>query len=215
MYKRMKRNYNASFQLSGKVLFTAWAVTFISFASVGQMVDTNVLALWLTNKSLTWSAETNGFQVGVEVGPKSSAKEIDILVLSSKETGHFYVLPPSGKPPKLELRDTNQVVIQPIKNKMDGELPQRIPASNLAHSQDGIFPGRGPIYDWFLLGPNSPNMLKAFVIGDVYQIMKEADYTLTVFPVIYKFETNGEYADRIDLPSVTTKIHLAPLQGKK
>jgi hypothetical protein len=104
------------------------------------------------------------------------------------------------------------------KNKMDGELPQRISENQLRSWKSTVrmwvesFQGRGHgvYYDYFFIGPNFPEMLKAVDISDVYKIKKEADYTLTVFPVIYKFETNYQYADRIDLPCVTTKIHLAP-----
>jgi hypothetical protein len=98
--------------LLGKMLFTTSVAALITFTSVGQTVNTNAFASWFTNKSLTWSAETNGFRVGVDVGPNLPAKEIGIWVLSSTNSGFSYVLPPSDKSPSLELRDTNGVVIQ-------------------------------------------------------------------------------------------------------
>lgn len=207
----MKCNNNDSRQVSRRMLvIIVSASTLIAFASIGQTVDTNILAPWFTNKSQVWSGETNGFRVGVDVGSNAPAKEIDIFVLSSKKEGLVYVYPPSGKLPKMELRDPDGILVQNVKGKMDGELPRKIPASGLRNG--GLFDYHSPAYQYFLLGQNSPNMLTMFEIGNVYHIKKEADYVLTIFPVIYKFETNYTLADRVDLPSVTTKVHLAPLR---
>jgi hypothetical protein len=48
-------------------------------------------------------------------------------------------------------------------------------------------------------------------LNDLYSITNEGDYTLTVRPVLYD-QHNRNYAtlDRLDLPSVTTKVHLVP-----
>jgi hypothetical protein len=186
----------------------------MSFTCLGQTTNINeFFAPLFKDKSLVWSAETNSFRTGVL--PVRPAKEIDIWVLSSTNPGLIYLYPPSGKPPKLELQDSNGVIILPIKNKMDGELPQRLSESNFRKFHfDGFFHGNGAEYGYIMLAKDRPHILTTFAIGDVYQIEKEADYSLTVFPVIYKFETNGEYADRIDLPIVTTKIHLVPTEEK-
>lgn len=49
---------------------------------------------------------------------------------------------------------------------------------------------------------------------DVFSISTEGDYTLTAQPVLYRMHYEGGtfqgYLDRVDLPSVTTKVHLAP-----
>ena len=218
----MKSNYNTLVQLSRKIFFIAWSTIFISSTAFGQANNLTNLTWWFSQKSLAWSAETNGFRTGVWLSPDppTPAKEIEILVLPSTNSGLRYVYPPSDKSPSLELRDTNGVVIQAIKNKMDGELPQSISENHLRSwkstfrmwGESFLGRGHGVYYDYFLIATNFPNMLKVVDISDVYKIKKEADYTLTVFPVIYKFETNYQYADRIDLPCVTTKIHLAPSQ---
>ena len=48
--------------------------------------------------------------------------------------------------------------------------------------------------------------------NDIFSIKTEEDYTLTVQPVLYRMHTEGGtfqgYLDRVDLPSVTTKVHL-------
>jgi len=197
-------------QLSLTIFILGCVALLWTFKSFGQETNlTNFFAPLFNDKSLVWSAETNSFRTGVRFD--SHSKEIDIWVLSSTNAGLVYVYPPSGKPPKLELQDTNGIITQPIKNKMDGELPQRISASDLPLIRGQLhYPGAA--YKYFMLGKNVPNTLNDFVISDVYQVKEEADYTLTVFPMLYKFETNREYADRIDLPCITTKIHLAPMQ---
>ena len=124
----------------------------------------------------------------------------------------MYVLPPSGKPPMQVLRDESGAIIDPVKAKTDGDLPKRISANDLPHSTDGKFSGHGTMYQYFGLGPTDVNMLADFKISDVYDIKKEGNYTLTVFPAVYKFETNYQYADRVDLPVATTKIFLMPSQ---
>jgi hypothetical protein len=175
----------------------------------GQTGDTNALAMWLADPSLVWSGETNGFRVVTDVWPESSPTEVNIYVVSSKTRQMVYVYPPSGKLPRMELRSTNGIVVQPLKGKIDGMLPDQIPAGDFPKSS----PTRGSpagIYNYLGMGQNGPTRLKHVLIRDVYRVKKEEDYTLTVYPVLYKFETNFEYADRVDLPSVTTRIHLKP-----
>lgn len=50
--------------------------------------------------------------------------------------------------------------------------------------------------------------------NDIFSIPTEGDYTLTVQPVLYRMHYDGGtfqgYLDRVDLPSVTTKVHLVP-----
>ncbi len=63
------------------------------------------------------------------------------------------------------------------------------------------------------------NRLPAYIslleMDKVYCVTNEGDYTLTVQPVLYKQGdyTDASILDRVDLPSVTTKIHLAPVFG--
>jgi hypothetical protein len=61
-----------------------------------------------------------------------------------------------------------------------------------------------------MLPQNQAIVLKRFAVQDTYQIKERGDYTLTVWPVIYQFSTNRQFLTRIDLPYVTTKIHLEP-----
>lgn len=48
-------------------------------------------------------------------------------------------------------------------------------------------------------------------LDEIYSVTNEGDYTLTVQPVLYKRQfPNSEFLDRVDLPCVTTKVHLVP-----
>lgn len=52
------------------------------------------------------------------------------------------------------------------------------------------------------------------IFNDIFAIPAEGDYSLTVQPVLYRMHNEGGtfqgYLDRVDLPIVTTKIHLLP-----
>jgi hypothetical protein len=55
-----------------------------------------------------------------------------------------------------------------------------------------------------------PLGINALKLDEVYSITNEGDYTLTVQPVLYKKRIETNLLDRVDLPSVSTKIHLMP-----
>ncbi|MGA2870310.1 MAG: hypothetical protein ABSF34_14270 [Verrucomicrobiota bacterium] len=212
---QMKRLCHKYFSDARKVFFGG-NVLFMSLIVLGQIGITTNNPYW--QKSLVWTAQTNNYRCGVSWEPDVFPNEIDIWVLSSAKAELAYVRPPTGKPPKLELRDANGLLIQPVKGMTDDKAPQKISADELPQydPDDGFFSGHwlgghGVKYKYFLIGQGAlPNLLITFSLDNIYHVGKEGDYTLTAFPFIYKFETNGEYLDRIDLPSVTAKIHLKP-----
>ena len=59
-----------------------------------------------------------------------------------------------------------------------------------------------------------PCFITAIIFNDIFDIKAEGGYTLTVQPVLYRMHYDGGtfqgYLDRVDLPSVTTKLHLVP-----
>jgi len=204
----MKQLRDKFFSNVRKVFVVAGSVLLISPIALGQAEFTTNDLYW--QKSLVWTAQTNNFRCGISWEPDIFPKEIDIWVLLSAKVGLIYVRPPDGKPPKLELRDAKGLLIQPVKGMTDDKPPQRIAANKLPqYHSDGFFSGHGVKYKYFFIGQRiPPSLLITFSLDNIYQVEKEGDYTLTVSPFIYKFETNGEYLDRIDLPSVTAKIHL-------
>ena len=50
--------------------------------------------------------------------------------------------------------------------------------------------------------------------NEIFAIKTGGEYTVTVQPVLYRMHNEGGtfqgYLDRVDLPSVTTKVHLVP-----
>ena len=57
-----------------------------------------------------------------------------------------------------------------------------------------------------------PCEIGSMKINDVFSIKSEGDYSLVVQPVLFRMHTEGGtfqgYLDRVDLPCVTTKVHL-------
>lgn len=61
-----------------------------------------------------------------------------------------------------------------------------------------------------------PCMIGWFRLNDIFAVKTEGDYDLTVQPVLFRMHHEGGifqgYLDRIDLPCVTTKVHLIPVE---
>jgi hypothetical protein len=47
-------------------------------------------------------------------------------------------------------------------------------------------------------------------LDKIYSVTNEGNYTLTVQPVLYKLRAGTNLLDRVDLPEVSTKVHLVP-----
>lgn len=81
-----------------------------------------------------------------------------------------------------------------------------------ASSKDYPHYGTSIVGDFSFSTKIGPMPISLFALGDLYSITNEGDYTLTVQPVLYKQfnHTNRDILDRIDLPVVTTKVHIVP-----
>lgn len=200
------------FPVSGINLLVTWSVILMPLTGLGQIFRTNDVATWLSNREITWSGQTNGFWTGV-YRPIGVPNSINVAILSTNRADvdnmFLYVLPPTDTFERLELRDTNGVLVPPDK-KAKGSLPYRIPASNMPHSSDGIYSGHGTVYQYFFIGSHYPGVFNEIAVNNIYHVKQEGDYTLSVCPIIYRFETNREYLDRVDWPCVSINIHLQP-----
>lgn len=112
---------------------------------------------------------------------------------------------------------------QPWASPTNGSLVVDYPETILGKDYPQFAPHDpvGGIEFWFVTGPE---IFSKFELEDIYSITNEGDYTLTVQPVLYRYQyytrTNGakdvlrtnnsEILRRVDLPSVTTKVHLVP-----
>jgi len=107
-----------------------------------------------------------------------------------------------------DLKDTNGVLVIPRSVKsVESQFPAQIPEYKFPKWPDGGFKAH---FGFFSNSP--PVYLNEIALGQIYQIKVAGDYTFTVCPIIYKHEINAPYFDRVNLPCVTTKIHLLPNQ---
>jgi hypothetical protein len=182
---------------------------------------------WNTNTALfwdgAWAENTNGWRVEVNIRDTNQPEMMAIvsvgsLVRNSDEGTGDYFTPPRNYLEKFELKSPDGKILQPKPTYIvEKDCPSRIPVKLYPITQLGFHEGE----IWFVTnGPPCPIAYQEF---RVYSITNEGDYTLTVRPVLYQnrtgkkieltkdfHETNTNYFDRVDLPSVTTKVHLKP-----
>jgi hypothetical protein len=153
-----------------------------------------------------WKESTNGLRVQLYLQDTNTPNPVLSIGVGSVITNANpgLVWHPEGKYAAFELRDSRGVLISPIKGiSKQGACDFRISAKILPTWPDG---GLRNIIGFSTNTP--PAILEKCRLKDLYRIKKEDNYTLTVCPVIYKFETNGLYLDRIDLPSISVTLHL-------
>jgi hypothetical protein len=172
------------------------------------ITNINIAALWPG----TWKDGTNGLRVELKTRKENGQMAIDVGVGSvAFNSLGGYVGAPDGEFEKFELTDTNGVVVPFVKGaSLEGHFPSIMSIKVLPRSPFGELNNH---IAFFTNG--GPFTLSVIKFDDVYRIKNEADYTLTVCAVIYKFGTNLQYLDRIDLPCVATKIHLVPSPVKQ
>jgi hypothetical protein len=167
-----------------------------------------------------WGEETNEIRAGLacanDIRDQTQMQLIQVLILTPKTNAVYdYVKPPNEKFARCELLNSNGTVMAPMRGKaLAGELPQSIREEDLPKTpkfgrNNSLLAGALPLFQ------NNPMELKRFVIQDVYPIKTEGDYTLTVWPVIYHFSTNGQFVTRLDLLPVSRKVHLRPLRKEE
>lgn len=171
------------------------------------ITNVDITSLWKG----AWKDDTNGLRTELQLENDGAQVVLRIGVGSAVFNSlGGYVGSPKGTFTKFELRDSNCVIVPfsqginleskpPFKLNL-GDLP-RWPNGGLK-SHIGFFTNGGP---WFLDDVN---------LNEVYKIEHEGDYALTVCPVIYKFGTNAQYLDRVNMPCIATKIHLKPLPAQ-
>jgi hypothetical protein len=151
--------------------------------------------------------DTNGVRVQLVpfADPTDKYVRIGVGTVVSNGLGGF-VGPPNSNFNRFELQDSSGGVVPFVKGaNIQDHLPSRIFINDLPRWNGGILNNIGFLYINF-----GPSTLRDVKINDFYKITKEGDYKLTVCPAIYKWATNG-FLDRIDLPCVTTTVHLAPV----
>ena len=101
-------------------------------------------------------------------------------------------------------------------SSVTSSYPDRISDLEYMRHRHEYYPLPTGSFIWFagFVSNGPPCMVGWFRLHKLFAIKEEGDYTLTVQPVLYRMHYEGGtfqgYLDRVDLPSVTTKFHLAP-----
>ena len=170
-------------------------------------VSTNIDEMWPG----VWKVSTNGLRVQLDCFPTADTREEWVIVSVGSvifNSGGSFFGPPDGTFAKFELRESNGIIVPPKTGVvLEGRSPSRISANDLPRWPYG---DRGLKNHLGFLTNGAPAQVRELKITDAYRVEKEGDYSLTVCAVIYQFEPKRDYLDRVDLPCVTTTIHLVP-----
>jgi hypothetical protein len=222
---------------------TNYPEEFILLPDGKSIENTNTDRFW---RHLVWKEMTNGWRVALGVTTNTSDQWGVALGSILTNSGPGYLKPPYEKFAKFELLDSDGKVMQPKPNAgtnllkwyandllyqtnqpvwaslTNGSLvvafPETILAKDYAHYIGGSIVG-----DFRFSTKQGPMPICLFTLGDLYSITNEGDYTLTVRPVLYKYNprkninglNNTNVLHRVDLPSVTTKVHLNRMLNKR
>jgi len=178
---------------------------------------------FLLQFGIVWGDENaKKVRAGIETRGDPESLTAKVVVFSAGTNGNWrYLAPPATKFATVKLMDSHGTVTEPLPGmRLDGNLPQRLAIKDLPREPIRGTKQRGSgggLRDWLY---GLPAKLSEFTIQNVYRIEKEGDYTLTVAAVVYEFPSdyksnvslasNEQFVTRIDLPTVTTKIHLKP-----
>ena len=93
----------------------------------------NDIPAWFIKPGSVWGDETNRVCAVVELQGRQDSQQVTAFLVSSDTNANWqYVAPPKVKFTKVELRDTNGVVVNPVPGRrLDGNLPARIPIKEL------------------------------------------------------------------------------------
>ena len=176
---------------------------FISGTNGDLQLNTNTAVFWRG----AWKEDTNGWRVQLNFWDPKIPSQFAVEVGSTiKNAGGGYFSAPTGKFSKFALLDSHGIMVPCKKGlSIEKELPPKMPLRVFPKWPDGEIKGH---FGFRSNGP--PSLVAKCLLNDIYSVKTEGDYTLTVCPVLYKYGTNEGYLDRLDLPCVTTKIHLKP-----
>jgi hypothetical protein len=116
-------------------------------------------------------------------------------------------LGPNQSPPTVLYETNLPAWVSPASGSLTAKFPKNI-TTNVYPRQEftGMIGEIDCVTNW------PPPYLGFLKLDEIYSVTNVGDYTLTVQPVLYRRynHTNDAILDRVDLPSVTTKVHLVP-----
>lgn len=205
---------------------------------VFQTLSNGQLA-WTTNMEELWHGiwveGTNGMrtQLNIVTNATNCIIRVQVGSFTLKKTPSQYFAAPNGKFVKFILTDSSKHIVQPkptagtnllgnigafyrtnppswalpSAGSLVAEFPKKVSTNVWPLYYRGV--GLAPIVH--LTGFGNPTQINSLNLYDLYSITNKGDYTLTVQPVLYKRRAaNSKFLDRVDLPSVTTNVHLMP-----
>ena len=108
-------------------------------------------------------------------------------------------------PPKVLYEKNLPTWVSPASGSFVAKFPKTITTNVYPHQEyTGMIGKIDCVTNW------PPPYLAFLKLDQIYSVTNEGDYTLTVQPVLYKQRIGTNILDRVDLPSVTTKVHLVP-----
>jgi|GEM_PF-3095796 len=211
------------------VFFSFSAIIFNSTLALAQVVKpAQTERLFQSHHEIVWGMDTNGYAGGVLIEEGRSDVMVVIFVRQTvtnnantnnqiKNTIQPLYLGASnsfcGPIELLDASGQNLPMTKPEVSNSD-EYPRLLSWNSLFLAEtkrpkiSHAIPG-----DIGLFGPQGKNgnaQLGYFEVGNYYKIDKSGEYQLKVWPKLYKqSEKNEDEYQRVDLPSVTVKIHLA------
>jgi len=114
-------------------------------------------------------------------------------------------LAPGQSPPWVRYETNLPAWVSPTKGSLTASFPKTITAEVYPRQE---FTGMIGKIECFTNWP--PPYLGYLNLDTIYSITNEGDYTLAVQPVLYKKRMGTNILDRVDLPCVTTKVHIGP-----
>lgn len=195
---------------------------YLAQAPGSYLIGQNGEHIWDTNNYWqgVWKGSTNGWGVKLTFdGTNTPNAEVwvgigRLAIIPGDDANCFWT--PDGKFAKFELLAPDGAVVRPKKGKsLEADYPQRISVRAYPRWPDGAIKAM----DFGVVTNGGPDTVGRYRLNDLYSITIEGTYTFTVHPVIYKDKSgvseDGNMAatnllDRVDLPSVSAKIHLIP-----
>jgi hypothetical protein len=149
---------------------------------------------------------------GNVIPPKPDAGT-NLLKRTLNRRGGFVSFPDIAR--KLEYETNLPKWMSPSDAALIAKFPKTISTNIYPHIEYGKASGwvdSDIVGDIWSVTNQPPPVISLLKLDEIYSVTNEGDYTLTVEPVLYKQRIGTNILDRVDLPSVTTKIHLLPSQ---
>jgi hypothetical protein len=154
-----------------------------------------------------WREDTNGWRVQLSFDQSNTpAAKVTVAVGSIvRNAGGNYYPTPDGRFLKFELLDPQGAIVPTKKASLETNYPPQLSTWAFPREPDGEIK-----IEFGFVSNGPPFVLGACRFNEACSIRREGDYQLTVCPVLYRDGKTVNLFDRVELPCVSTRIHLVP-----